>query len=264
MRALVTGAASGIGRATCLRLARDARAAGRKAQIAAVDLGPSPALDTLVRELGDLGAAALPLSGDMATVDAPARVVEEAITRFGGLDGVVSNAGVNRPGPLARYAVEDWDRMFAVNTRATWLLAKAAHDALATSRGAIVAVASMSGSNAHANLGPYGPSKAALIMLVQVLAQEFGPDGVRVNSLSPGMVRTGMTAKVYENETIAAERDALVPIGRVATPEDMADVIAFLLGPDARYVNGHDLVVDGGITGNFLGRLPGTSQITKS
>ena len=264
MRALVTGAASGIGRATCLRLARDARAAGRKAQIAAVDLGPSPALDTLVRELGDLGAAALPLSGDMATVDAPARVVEEAITRFGGLDGVVSNAGVNRPGPLAQYAVEDWDRMFAVNTRATWLLAKAAHDALATSRGAIVAVASMSGSNAHANLGPYGPSKAALIMLVAVLAQEFGPDGVRVNSLSPGMVRTGMTAKVYENETIAAERDALVPIGRVATPEDMADVIAFLLGSDARYVNGHDLVVDGGITGNFLGRLPGISQITKS
>jgi NAD(P)-dependent dehydrogenase (short-subunit alcohol dehydrogenase family) len=264
VRALVTGAASGIGRATCLRLARDARAAGRKAQIAAVDLGPSPALDALVRELGDLGAAALPLSGDMATVDAPARVVEEAITRFGGLDGVVSNAGVNRPGLLARYAVEDWDRMFAVNTRATWLLAKAAHDALATSRGAIVAVASMSGSNAHANLGPYGPSKAALIMLVAVLAQEFGPDGVRVNSLSPGMVRTGMTAKVYENETIAAERDALVPIGRVATPEDMADVIAFLLGPDARYVNGHDLVVDGGITGNFLGRLPGISQITKS
>ena len=264
MRALVTGAASGIGRATCLRLARDARAAGRKAQIAAVDLGPSPALDTLVRELGDLGAAALPLSGDMATMDAPARVVEEAITRFGGLDGVVSNAGVNRPGPLARYAVEDWDRMFAVNTRATWLLAKAAHDALATSRGAIVAVASMSGSNAHANLGPYGPSKAALIMLVAVLAQEFGRDGVRVNSLSPGMVRTGMTAKVYENETIAAERDALVPIGRVATPEDMADVIAFLLGSDARYVNGHDLVVDGGITGNFLGRLPGISQITKS
>jgi len=83
VRVLVTGAASGIGRATCLRLARDARAAGRKAQIAAVDLGPSPALDGLVRELGDLGAAALPLAGDMATADAPARVVDEAIARFG-------------------------------------------------------------------------------------------------------------------------------------------------------------------------------------
>ena len=264
MRALVTGAASGIGRATCLRLARDAQAAGRKAQIAAVDLELSAALDAVVKELGTLGAIALPLPGDMATVDAPGRVVAEAVARFGGLDGLVSNAGVNRPGPLVSYAVEDWDRMFAVNTRATWLLAKAAHGALAASRGAVVAVASMSGSNAHANLGPYGPSKAALIMLVRVLAQEFGRDGIRVNSLSPGMVRTGMTAKVYGNAQIAAERDALVPLGRVATPEDMADVIAFLLGPDARYVNGHDLVVDGAVTGNFLGRLPGISQITKS
>ena len=264
MRALVTGAASGIGRATCLRLARDARAAGRKAQLAAVDLGASAALDSLVAALGQLGASALALHGDMATADAPARVVGEAVARFGGLDGLVSNAGVNRPGPLVSYAVEDWDRMFAVNTRATWLLAKAAHDALAASRGAIVAVASMSGSNAHANLGPYGPSKAALIMLAQVLAQEFGRDGIRVNTISPGMVRTGMTAKVYENAAVAAERDALVPVGRVATPEDMADVIAFLLGPDARYVNGHDLVVDGGVAGNFLGRLPGLSQITKS
>src|SRR3989475_5181689 len=88
----------------------------------------------------------------------------------------------------------------------------------------------MSGSNPHANLGAYGPSKAALIMLVQVLAQEFARDGIRVNALSPGMVRTGMTAKVYADPRIAAERDALVPLGRVATPEDMADVIAFLLG----------------------------------
>ena len=263
MRALVTGAASGIGRATCLRLARDAKAAGRKAQLAVVDL-PSAPLDSLAGELGKLGAAALPLHGDMATAEAPARVVGEAVARFGGLDGLVSNAGVNRPGPLVSYAVEDWDRMFAVNTRATWLLAKAAHDALAASRGGVVAVASMSGSNAHANLGPYGPSKAALIMLVQVLAQEFGRDGIRVNSVSPGMVRTGMTAKVYENAAVAAERDALVPLGRVAAPEDMADVIAFLLGPDARYVNGHDLVVDGGVAGNYLGRLPGISQITKS
>ena len=161
------------------------------------------------------------------------------------------------------YAVDDWDRVFAVNTRATWLLAKAAHAALKTSRGAIVAIGSMSGSNPHANLGAYGPSKAAVIMLVQVLAQEFGRDGVRVNAVSPGMVRTGMTARVYADQKIAAERDALVPIGRVATPEDMADVVAFLLGPDARYINGHDLVVDGGIAGNFLGRLPGISQITR-
>jgi NAD(P)-dependent dehydrogenase (short-subunit alcohol dehydrogenase family) len=191
-------------------------------------------------------------------------VVAAAVDRFGGLDGLVSNAGINRPGRLVEYTVEDWDHVFAVNTRATWLLARAAHPALKASRGAVVAVGSMSGSEAHANLGAYGPSKAAVIMLARVLAQEFGLDGVRVNTISPGMVRTGMTATVYTDERVAAERAALVPLGRVATPEDMADVIAFLLGPDARYVTGHDLVVDGGITGNLLGRLPGISRITRS
>ncbi|HYB41504.1 MAG TPA: SDR family NAD(P)-dependent oxidoreductase [Candidatus Methylomirabilis sp.] len=263
MRALVTGAASGIGRATCLRLARDARARGAKASLAAVDVAPSPALDSLAEELRASGAEPLVLTGDMGTADAPARVVGDAAARFGGLDGLVSNAGINRPGALASYSVDDWDRVFAVNTRATWLLAKAAHPALMASRGAIVAIGSMSGSNAHANLGAYGPSKAAVIMLVRVLAQEFGRDGIRVNAVSPGLVRTGMTAAVYADRQIAAERDALVPIGRVAGPEDMADVVAFLLGPDARYINGHDLVVDGGITGNFLGRLPGISRIAR-
>jgi len=264
MRVLVTGAASGIGRATCLRLARDAKAQGRAGKIAAVDLAASTGLDGLCAELKALGAEALPLHADMSTADGPARAVGDAVASFGGLDGLVSNAGVNKPGALMAYAVEDWDRMFAVNTRATWLLAKAAYEALKASRGAIVAIASMSGSNAHANLAAYGPSKAAVIMLAKVLAQEMGRDGIRVNSVSPGMVRTGMTAKVYADQRIAAERDALVPLGRVATPEDMAAVVAFLLGQDSRYINGHDLVVDGGVAGNFLGRLPGLSQITRS
>jgi glucose 1-dehydrogenase len=264
MRVLVTGAASGIGRATCVRLAGDARASGRVARVAAVDIGPPGQLDTLVADLRELGAETLPLHGDMGTSDAPDRVVGEAVARFGGLDGLVSNAGINRAGPLVEYTVEDWDRLFAVNARATWLLARAAHPALRASGGAIVAVASMSGSHAHAGLGAYGPSKAAVIMLVRVLAQELGLDGIRVNAVSPGMTRTGMTARVYADPRVAAERDAIVPLGRVATPEDMAAAIAFLLSPDARYVNGHDLVVDGGLTGSFLGRLPGLSQITRA
>lgn len=264
MRVLVTGAASGIGRATCLRLAREASTTGDTGQIAAVDIGPSPALTSLLGELHELGADVLELHGDMGTPDAPARVVEAAADRFGGLDGLVSNAGINRPGPLVTYSVEDWDRLFAVNTRATFLLAQAAHPTLKASGGAIAIVGSMSGSNVHAGLGAYAPTKAAVIMLARVLAQEFGRDGIRVNSVSPGMVRTGMTAAVYADDEIAAARDALVPLGRVAQPEDIADVIAFLLSPQARYVNGHDLVVDGGVSGNYLGRLPGLTQVTRA
>jgi glucose 1-dehydrogenase len=263
MRVLVTGAASGIGRATALRLARDAASRGTKAQVAAVDVAAASGLEALERELRGLGAEAMLLRVDMGTADGPARAVGDTVARFGGLDGLVGNAGVNRPGALVEYSVEDWDHLFAVNTRATWLLAKAAHPALKASRGAIVATGSMSGTNAHANLGAYGPSKAAVIMLVQVLAQEFGRDGIRVNAVSPGMVRTGMTARVYDDARIAGERDALVPLGRVATPEDIADAIGFLLGPDARYITGHDLVVDGGVSGNFLGRLPGIGQIPR-
>jgi glucose 1-dehydrogenase len=262
-RVLVTGAGSGIGRAVCLRLARDAAARGEAAKIAAVDLASSKGLPGVVDELKKLGAQAIPVAADMATTDGPGRAVAEAVAQLGGLDGVVSNAGVNRPGLLKDYAVEDWNLLFDVNVRATWLLAKAAHAALVTAQGAIVVTASMSGSNAHANLGAYGPSKAAVIMLMKVLAQEFGRDGVRVNAVSPGMVRTGMTEPVYQNPELAKQRSELVPIGRVATPEDIADVIVFLLGRDARYVNGHDLVVDGGVAGNYLGRLPGLQQIPR-
>jgi glucose 1-dehydrogenase len=264
MRALVTGAASGIGRATALRLARDARAAGRPARIAIVDVAAARArLEGVAEELRKADAEPLAIQADMATADQPGRAVAEAVARFGGLDGLVSNAGINRPGALLAYTVEDWDALFNVNTRATWLLAKAAFSALKAARGSIVSVCSMSGSFAHAGLGAYGPSKAAAIMLVKVLAQELGGEGIRVNGVSPGMVRTGMTETVYQNAAIAAERDALVPLGRVATPDDMADAIAFLLSADARYITGHDLVVDGGVSGNYLGRLPGLKQIPR-
>ena len=262
MRVLVTGAASGIGRATCLRLARDAAAHGG-AKVAVVDLSSAPGLEALRADLEKLGASVLVSHADMGTVDGPARVVTEATARFGGLDALVSNAGVNRPGALVDYSVEDWDRLFAVNTRATWLLSKAAFPALKAARGAIVSVCSMSGSFAHAGLGAYGPSKAAAVMLVKVLAQEFGRAGIRVNGVSPGMVRTGMTEKVYGDPAVAAARDELVPLGRVAQPDDVADAIAYLLSHDARYLNGHDLVVDGGVSGNYLGRLPGLGQIVR-
>ena len=116
----------------------------------------------------------------------PARVVDEAVRA---LRRPRRSGEQRRRQPTGRahdVRRADWDHLFAVNTRATWLLAKAAHPALKAARGAIVAIGSMSGSNPHANLGAYGPSKAAVIMLVQVLAQEMAPDGIRVNAVSPG------------------------------------------------------------------------------
>jgi NAD(P)-dependent dehydrogenase (short-subunit alcohol dehydrogenase family) len=263
MRVIVTGAASGIGRGTALTLARRAQANGAPATIIAVDMPGNAALDALVAELSALGAAVIPIGDDLSDAQAPERIATAATADGAGLDGLVSNAGINSPGALMTCEVDDWDRVFAVNVRASWLLAKAAAPALAKAGGSIVNVASMSGSQAHNHLGPYSPSKASLIMLTKVLAQELGPQGIRVNSVSPGMVRTGMTEKVYQNNAIADARDALVPLGRVAVPEDLADAIAFLLSSDARYVTGHDLVVDGGVTGNHLGRLPGLSAITR-
>jgi NAD(P)-dependent dehydrogenase (short-subunit alcohol dehydrogenase family) len=264
MRAIVTGAASGIGHATCVQIAMKAASAGASAFIAMVDLPNNEATDDVALELEGLGATVLCLGEDLTDALAPERIVNQTVAAFGGLDAIVSNAGINTPGPLLECEVSDWDRVFAVNVRASWLLAKAGAAVLSESNGgAIVTVGSMSGSYPHNNLGPYSPSKAAVIMLTKVLAQELGPMGIRVNSVSPGMVRTGMTKKVYANNAIATARDELVPIGRVAQPDDMADVIGFLLSPEARYVTGHDLVADGGLTGNYLGRLPGLSEITR-
>lgn len=264
MRALVTGGANGIGRGICLALAKAFADKGKPIRIAVADLHDSDTMKSLMKELAALGAQGLPIVADMSTVDGPGRTVDEAVAAFGGLDALVSNAGTAWSGPLLDYKVEDWDRMFAVNTRATWLMARQAHAALKASGGAIVVIGSISGVHPHANLGAYGPSKAAVLMLVQVLAQEFGRDGIRVNAVSPGMIHSGgMTAKIYADPEIAAARNALVPLGRTGLPDDIADVVAFLASPQARYVNGHNLITDAGLGGNHLGRLPGLSSIQR-
>ncbi len=257
MRVLVTGASRGIGRAVCLRLARDGAATGQPARIAACGSAHADELDSLVAELEETGAEALPLLGDLADAAVPARLAGGAARAFGGLDAVVSNAGIGIPATLLDLDLEDWNRLFDINARATWLLAKAAHGALKASTGTIVTMTSMSGVEPQPGMGAYSASKAALIMLTRLMAQEWAQDGIRANCVSPGFVETPMTAAAYADADFKARRAAVVPVGRIAEPlADIAGVVAFLLGPDARYLTGQNIIADGGLTGSILAQVP--------
>jgi glucose 1-dehydrogenase len=257
LRALVTGATGGIGRATCLALAESARTRGLAPVLAVAASRPGAKLDELVAELAARGVRAHGVHGDLADAAACARVAEEAIACCGGLDVVVSNAGVATAAPLATLALDEWDRVFAVDVRATWLLARSAHASLAQSRGAIVAVASVSALHPFPGLGAYSPSKAALVMLCRQLAQEWAADGIRVNSVSPGLVRTPLTEPIYRDDEVLRRRQQAVPLGRIGTAEDVARTIVHLASPDAGYVTGIDLRVDGGLGDSVLGTIPG-------
>lgn len=257
MKAIVTGASDGIGGATALRLAADCAARGDALELVLAASGRKPAPQRLLDGLAGKGARTTYLTGDLADPEACAALAATALDTLGGLDAFVSNAGASIPHRLASLTVADWDHTFAVNTRPTFLLAQAFRPALAASKGSIVVVASMSGVRPHAGLGAYSAAKAALVMLVRVLAQEWAADGIRANAVAPGMIRTPLTERIYHHAEVKARREALVPLGRIGTPEDIAAVVAFLAGPDASYVTGQVLLADGGIADSALGHIPG-------
>ena len=246
MKAVVTGAASGIGRACAVRLAADARARGEIATLLLVDLAAEP-LEQLVGELVAEGADATGLTVDLASQEAGTTVAAAAAERLGGVDVLVSNAGIAIGELFETLPLEVWDKTFAVNTRATFLLAQALRPLLAASRGCLVATASVSASQPTPPIGAYSASKAALVMLVRQLAYEWGPDGIRCNCVSPGTVHTGLTDATYSNPELRADRASKIPLRRIGTPEDIAAAVSFLAGPDAGYVTGIDLAVDGGL-----------------
>ena len=257
IRALVTGAGGGIGRATCLELLRDTRRRGQTLRLAAAGARPGAALDELVSELRAAGATASAHVADLADPAACTRLGDEVTSACGGLDMLFSVAGLTRSGALATLAVDDWDLVFNVDVRATWLLARALHPALAASRGSIVAVASVSAHCPFPGLGAYSPAKAALVMLCRQLAQEWAADGIRVNTVSPGLVRTPLTQSLYDDTVILAGRQAVVPLHRIGNVHDVARALVQLAGPDFSYATGIDLKLDGGLCDRVLGAVPG-------
>ena len=257
MRVLVSGGSRGIGAAVCLRIAEAALARGERPKIAVCGREPSDSQEEIARLVRTMGGDAIALSGDLSDIDVPAKLVNAAVSEFGGLDGLVSNAGVASPGKISNLSVAEWDKMFGINLRGAWLLAKNCYPHLKDSRGAACFTSSMSGQLPHEGSGAYSPTKAALTMLAQTLALEWAPDGIRVNVVSPGMTHTPMSAKMYADPKIKKAREDLIPLSRIGDPKDIANAIEFLISPLSSYITGQDLCVDGGFTKSILSHIPG-------
>ena len=184
--------------------------------------------------------------------------IETVLDRFGVPDVVVNNAGIVRFGPLVDHALDDFRAVVDVNLVGTFLVARAAARRwiAAATPGVVVNVTSMNGVAAGPNAGAYGATKAAVALLTAQMALEWGPHGIRVNAVAPGLIDAGMSEPIYADPATRAAREAKVPLGRLGTATDIAEVVLFLASDQAAYVHGQNIVVDGGVTGSIIAHLP--------
>ncbi|HEX6624110.1 MAG TPA: SDR family oxidoreductase [Pyrinomonadaceae bacterium] len=246
--AIVTGGGSGIGLAVAHRLAADGHGivvTGRRAE----------ACDAAAAALQGAGHSATGIAADVGDPDDASRVVAEALERFGRIDVLVSNAGVGDAAPVLEETLEAWARVMRTNLTGAFLMARAALPELIANRGCVVTVSSVNGYLAGPGWAAYCTSKAGVIMLTRTLANDYGPQGVRANCVCPGWVRTPMAdadmdevaqARGVDREGAYRLTHADNPLRRPGEPDEIASVVSFLAGPDAAYINGVALPVDGG------------------
>ena len=239
--AIVTGASRGIGRAIALRLAQDGYAVAVNYASRAADA------DEVVREIEAAGGRAIALQGDVAQVADCARLFEETEKAFGGVDVVINNAGVIQPGTTLLADTDDalYERIMSINTRGTFNMLRLAATRLRQG-GRIVNFSTSAIGLAMPGYAVYGAAKAAVETMTNIFAKEMRGKGISVNAVAPGPTATdlfldGKPAELVERLAQAA------PLERLGTPEDIANTVAFLVGPQGEWVNGQTLRVNGGI-----------------
>ncbi len=236
--ALITGAGTGIGLATALRFVRDGVA------VVAVGRRSDPLAD-LVRRAGPRADLVAPLSLDITGEDAPARAVALAVSRFGRLDYLINNAGAGSPRPLHESDDAFIDASLDLMLRAPLRLTREALTVM-TSGGAVINVSSTFGLVGGMRAGTYAAVKAGLIGLTRHLAAQYGSQGLRANAVAPGVVATEMTQGRLDDERVRRMNREMTPAQGWGEADDVAAAICFLCSPDARWINGQVLAVDGG------------------
>ena len=239
--ALVTGAARGIGKAIAHKLG------SMGARVVLADI-LSEETERTAAEFCDEGISAVAAPGmDISDSTQAAGVVEFAVKDAGRLDILVNNAGVTRDGLFMRMSDEDWDLVLDINLRGAALCARSAAKVMFKQRaGKMVNISSVIGLIGNAGQANYAASKAGLIGLTRALAKELGPRGITVNAVAPGFIDTPMTHKLPED--VAKKYLETIPLKRFGTPEEVADVVAFLASPAADYISGQVIAIDGGMT----------------
>ena len=233
--AIVTGAASGIGRASAERFAAEG------ARVVAVDR-PDTQLEYEAETI-------VPLALDITGADAPAQIVDAALAAFGRLDILYNNAGIGAGAPAAEMTDEAWDNVQAVNLRAVFRLTRAAIPHLvASGAGRIICTASVMAEHTDYGLAAYCASKAGVVGLTRTLALELGRHGVTANAILPGAILTGMTARNFAKAEIADVWARKSPLKRLGQPADIAALALFLASDEAGFVTGQAIACDGGLT----------------
>lgn len=239
--ALVTGAGRGIGRAVAQRLARDGIA------VVVNFRGSESAAGDVVRDIVAGGGRALSIGADVAVAADAARLVKDTVEHFGRLDILVNNAGIARDNLTLRLTEGDWDAVMATNLKGAFLCSKAALRPLLKAResGRIISMSSVVGILGNAGQANYAAAKAGLIGLTKSLAREVASRGVTVNAVAPGFIMTDMTDSLPSEVRDAALQG--IPLSYFGEPRDIAEAVAFLASPAARYITGQVLSVDGGM-----------------